>query len=185
VLEVHDRIRWTHSGDGMTMAYPADLTPLWLPFAGVERVDLRDVCRTIASARGLDAREVFAEACHRLRAWCERNGGDGLGELGPFAALEVARQSSPAVRWSLDSAPKLRAIVERYERDGAECASNELRDVNEELFALFGYAGQPTHLLPIALDVAFVCTGAHRAPHALFCGIARELCPEKRETPPA
>lgn len=176
VLEVRDRIRWTHDSDSSAaLVYPADPTPLRLSFAGVERVDLRDVCRTIASARGLDAQALFVEACQRLRVWCERNDGAGFYTPGPFAALEVARQSLPVVRWALDSSPKLRAIVERYERDGVECTSSELRDVNEELFSLFERSSQSAHLLPIVLDVAFVCTGAHRAAHALFRSIADEL----------
>ncbi len=104
------------------------------------RVDLRDLCRTTAPwfrriqpPRDLDDLNVntvsdivpcdgdewFREACGRVNDWLSTpvtylHREDVAAHLGPFAAIECARQCSPAVRYAL-SLPEVAPIVEAFE----------------------------------------------------------------------
>ncbi len=105
------------------------------------RVDLRDLCRTTAPwfrrvklPRDLDDLNVdtvsdivpcdgdewFREACGRVNDWLSTpvtylHREDVAAHLGPYAAIECARQYSPAVRYAF-SLPEVAPVVEAFER---------------------------------------------------------------------
>lgn len=100
------------------------------------RVDLRDLCRTVApwfkrlrpasefvsDVIPCDGDQWFRDACGRVLDWLAvpvtyLHKEDVAAHLGPYAALECARQCSPSARYYL-SLPEVALVVERFEHEG-------------------------------------------------------------------
>lgn len=179
------------------------------------RVDLRDIARTTAPWFMRDVRrdertadivpcdgdEWFRDACGRVNDWLSKpcdylHRDEVAAHLGPYAAVECARQCSPAVR-ALLLLPKVAPVVETFERgepvdeDAWRAACDAVKSVGDANWRMFSEG-------KVTLDIAFgaVISMIHRHPDFNYiCSYlqGREslaewsafYAAEKREKPPA
>jgi hypothetical protein len=180
------------------------------------RVDLRDICRTVAPwfTRAVprdeytadivpcDGDEWFRAACGRVSEWLSRpceylHREDVAAYLGPYTAIECARQCSPTVRHLL-ALPEVAPVIAVFER-GEDVDEEAWRAAGAAIESRFSEIGQQLHSESrLAWNIAHnaVLSLIHRQPD--FTYIAPYLqgaevraewaalyAAEKRETPPA